>query len=249
MGKDVAAVRIGRSNVKYGGVDLGFSEGEITVTYTPEFRDFRPDQSTLKLKKWLINEDVTVTVPLAQTLARSLARGKAFGLGSLKATPVGGGGTGILTVAETAGSVTLTLDVGEGTSFATDDFVLVGSGPTAELVEIDSVSADILTLKAETPLQFAHPVGDAVVEVDKLKTRIAVGNATGDGQAPTAELLLTPIDGSDPIKFYKAQVSDEIEIVLQKAEESVVEVPFEALADASREQGDQLFSIGDQSVS
>ena len=62
---DKTEVRIGRSNVKYGGVDLGFTEGEITMTYTPEFRDFTPDQSTLVLKKFLLNEGLALSVPLA----------------------------------------------------------------------------------------------------------------------------------------------------------------------------------------
>ncbi len=84
--------------------------------------------------------------------------------------------------------------------------------------------------------------------MDAAKTRIAVGNST-TSEPPTAELLITPIDGSDPVRFYKALVSDEIEMVLQKAEETIIEVPFEALGDTSRAQGDQLFSIGDQSVS
>lgn len=245
--EDITEVRIGRSKIKFGGVDLGFTEGEITLTFTPEHRDFRPDQSTLKLKKWLINEDVSISIPLAQSVAKSLGRAHAFPTGSLKAEPVGGGGTGLLTVAGVPGSVTLTLDTGEGANFTADDFALVGSGPTAQLVEIDSIAADVLTLKAATPLQYAQAIGAAVVQVDATKTRIAIGNS-GTSELPTAELLITPIDGSDPIKFYRAVVMDEIEMVLQKSEETIVEVPFEALADTSRAAGDQLFSIGDQSV-
>ena len=247
MGQEISEVRIGRSNVKFGGVDLGFTEGDITLTFTHENRDFRPDQSTLKLKKFLINEDATITIPLVQTVAKSLARAKAFPTGELKAELVGGGGSGLLTVAEVAGSVSLTLDVGEGANFSDNDFALVGSGPKAEMVEIDSVAGDVLTLKATTPIQFAHAIGEAVVEVDSTKTRIAIGDSATQ-EAPTAEILITPIDGSDPIKFYKAQVSDDVELVLQKGEESIVELTFEALGDLSRAKGDRLFSIGDQSV-
>ena len=43
---DKTEVRIGRSNVKYGGVDLVLTQGEITLTYTPEFRDVRPQWPT-----------------------------------------------------------------------------------------------------------------------------------------------------------------------------------------------------------
>ena len=239
-------VRIGRSNVKYGGVDLGFTEGEIVLTYSPEFRDFRPDQSTLICKKFLLNEGVKLTVPMAQSVAKAIARAKGIGAGELKADPVGGGGTGLLTVDAAAGDVELTLDVGEGSNFTADDFALVGSGLTAEMVEIDSVVSDVLTLKATTPLQFAHAIGEAVVEVDSTKTRIAVGNPSGI--IPTAELLITPIDLSDPVKIYSALVSDELEMTLQKSEETIIEIPFEGIADESRSQGDQLFSIGDQSV-
>lgn len=239
-----AEVRIGRSNVKYGGVDLGFTEGEITMTYTPEFRDFRPDQSTLKLKKFLLNEDVTITIPLVQSLARSLARAKAFGAGTLKATALGGGGSSTSDGAENAGSVIINVQAGQGTNFTAANKVLIGSGLTAELHEILSISTDALTLTES--LQFAQADGVAVVEVDEAKTRIGVGNTSEE--VPTAELLITPIDGSDPIKFYKAIVSDELEMTLQKSEETIVEVPFEAISDESRAPGDQLFSIGDQSV-
>ena len=246
MAEDVSEVRVGRSNVKYGGVDLGFTEGEITLSFTQEHREFRPDQSTLKLKDFLLNESVEITVPLAQSLAKSLARAKAFAAGTLKAEPVGGGGTGLLTAAEDPGSVTLTLDVGEGANFSTDDFVLVGSGPSAQLVEVDSVSVDVLTLKAETPLQFAQAIGAAVVEVDATKTRLAVGDSRDP--IPDAVLDIIPIDGSDTVRIYLARVISDIEIPFQKAEESVYEVTYTGRGDTTRARGDRLFSLGDQSV-
>lgn len=244
--EDVTEVRVGRSNVKYGGVDLGFTEGEISFSFSQTFREFRPDQSTLKLKDFLLDEALEITIPLAQSLAKSLSRAKVFAAGTLKADPVGGGGTGLLTVAGAAGGVILTLDTGEGTNFAAEDWALVGSGPSAQLVQIDSVAVDVLTLKATTPLQFAQAIGAAVVESDITKVRIAVGDSRD--AIPDAVLDIEPIDGSDPIRVYLAKVISDIEVPFQKAEESVYEVTYTAKSDTSRARGDRLFSIGDQSV-
>ncbi len=246
MGKVITDVRLGRSTVKYGGHDLGFTEGEIAFTYTQEFRLFVPDQNTGAVKKFLLNEAVKAVIPMAQTNAKSLAVAKAFPGGSVKATPVGGGGVGDLENAEAAGSVLLELDVGQGATFDPDDFVLVGSGADAEIVQVDSIAVDVLTLKAETPLQFAHDAAEAVIQVDTTKVRIAAGNLVDN--IPEAVLDIVPLDGSDPIRLYKAFVGEEVELTLQKAEESVMEIPFMGLADTTRANGDQLFSIGDQAV-
>lgn len=245
--EDSAEVRIGRSNVKFNGIDLGFTEGDIVVTYTPEHRDFRPDQSTTKLRKFLINEDAKITVPLVQTLAKSLTRGKAFPLGELKAAPIGGGGVGALINAVVVGAVTIDLDAGEAANFDINDWILLGSGPTAELVQMVSKAVDVITLQAATPIQFAHAIGEPAIESDITKVRIAIGNPVAS-EAPTGVLDIIPLDGSDPVRFFKAQVADEIEITFQKGEETIVEIPFEALEDTSRARGDRLFSLGDQSV-
>lgn len=244
MGKILTDVRLGRSTVKYGGHDLGFTEGEIAFTYTQEFRLFVPDQNTGAVKKFLLNEAVKATIPIAQTNARSLAAAKAFPGGELKATPVGGGGTTTLDADAAAGD--LILSVVSETNFEAGDFVLVGTGASAELVQVDTASVGQLDLKADTPLKFAHLSGEAAVEADVTKLRIAAGNQV-DG-IPEAVLDIIPLDGSDPIRIYKAFVGEEVELSLQKAEESVMEIPFMGLADTGRAVGDQLFSIGDQSV-
>ncbi len=246
MAEDVAEVRVGRSNVKYGGIDLGFTEGEITLSFTQEHREFRPDQSTLKLKDFLLNESVEITVPLAQSLAKSLARAKAFAAGTLKAEPVGGGGAGLLTVAAVPGATTLTLDTGEGATFDIGDFILVGSGPSAQLSKVLSIASETLTLEPTEPMQFAQAIGATVTQVDATKTRLAVGDSRDP--IPDAVLDIIPIDGSDPIRVYKARVISDIEMPFQKAEESVYEVTYTGRGDTSRARGDRLFSIGDQSV-
>lgn len=244
--EDVAEVRVGRSNVKFGGVDLGFTEGEISFSFAQEFRRFRPDQSTLNLKDFLLNEDVEMTFPFAQSLAKSLARGKVFAAGTLKATPVGGGGVGALTVAATIASVTLVLDTGQGATFDIGDQILVGSGLTAQQAEVLSISTDTLTLIAATPMQFAQAVGATVTQIDASKMRIAVGDASGP--VPSAVLDVIPLDGSDPIRIYLATSLGEVEIPFAKAEESVYEVTYMGRSDLTRDKGDRLFSIGDQSV-
>lgn len=245
MSQEKEEVRIGRSLVKYGGVDLGFTEGEITLTYSLEYRDFVPDQQTAKCKKFLLNEAAMISVPLAQSLARSFARGKMFPNGELKATALGGGGSSTSANAEVAGATTIDVQAGQGTNFTAGNYVLIGAGKTAVLHKIDTIATDELTLTE--PLQFDQAAGVAILEVDRTKTRIAVGNAAGE--PPTAELTIEPTDGSDAIKFYSAVISDEWELTLQKAEESVTEIQFEAIADSSRALGDQLMTIGDLTVS
>lgn len=246
MSEELTEVRVGRSVVKFGGVELGFTEGESTITYTPEFRDFMSDQNTGVLKKFLIGEALAIAIPMAQSLARSLARAKAFALGELKATALGGGGSSTQAGNSSPGGTIISVQAGQGASFTAGNFVLLGTGLVKEMGKIDSIATDDLTLTE--PMAFAHSDTDPVLEVDPEKTRIAVGNPAGSLEAPTASLELIPLDGSDPVLIYKVQVGDELEIVLQKAEETVVEVPFTALMDTSRAQGDQLMTIGDKSV-
>lgn len=245
MPKEVQEVRLGRSTVKYAGVDLGFTEGEIAFTYSAEYRIFTPDQNTAGVKKFLISEGVKATIPLAQTEVTSLALAKAFAAGELKAKPEGGGGTTTLDATASPGDAALS--VASETTFSDGDLVLVGSGPTAEIVQIGVPAAGTLPIDASTVLQFDHAIGEAVVELEApLVQRIAVGNQI-DG-IPTAPLDIIPLDNSAPFRIYAAFVAEEVELSLQKAEESILEVPFMGLADLTRADGDQLWSMGDQSV-
>lgn len=247
MGKDINSVRVGRSNIKYAGRDVGFSEGEITITYTQEFRDFEPDQNTGVVKDFLVKEAVEVVIPMAQWRARDLALAKVMAAGELKATAAGGGGsTTIATAALVPGATSM--EVAAVTNFDAGDKILVGTGPKAEIVEVLSTSPTppTITLASTTPIQFDHAIGEAVVEIDIDKTRIAVGNQIAN--IPDGQLDIEPLDGGETIRIYKAKVKGEIEMTLQKAEETVIEVSFRGLMETTRADGDQLFSVGDQTV-
>ena len=246
MPDNKAEIRVGRSRVKYAGVDLGFTLGDIVFTYTPEFEMFTADQETGPCKVFMVNEGVKVTVPLSQTGAESLAKAKAFAAGEMKAEPESGGGSTTTDTALSPGDAALS--VASETTFADGDNVLVGSGPTAEIVKIGVPDVGTLPIDASTPLQHAHASGVAVVELESpLKTRFAVG---GSFESPTGVLDIVPEDSADPntTRVYKAFASGEVEFTYVKGEATVVEVEFTGLSDSTREKGDRLASIGNVTV-
>lgn len=244
--QDPTEVVVGRAKVEYGGVDLGFTEGEVVLTYTPTYRLFEPDQNTAPVEAFLTNEALKATIPLAQSKIKSLGLAKAFAAGKLKGEPESGGATDTLDANVAAGAAALS--VADETGFADGDFVQVGSGPNAEIVQIGTPAAGSLPIDASTPLQYDHLSGEAVVELETpVKRKITLGNEV-EG-IPAAELKITPVDGStESFVIHKALVVDEVEISLQKTEETVVEVAYTALADTSKPAGEQLASLGDQSV-
>ncbi|SCY88468.1 hypothetical protein [Alkaliphilus peptidifermentans] len=65
-------VYIGCQKIKYGGIDLGHTDGGCEFTYTPEYTDILVDAyGTTVADKVLTGEAVTVKVPLAEfTLER-----------------------------------------------------------------------------------------------------------------------------------------------------------------------------------
>lgn len=245
--QDPLEVVVGRANVKYGGVDLGFTEGEVVITYTPTYRLFEPDQNTAPVKAFLTNEALKVTIPLAQSKVKSLGLAKAWAAGALVGKPEAAGGDTTLDADVAAGAAALSV-VAEAT-FSDADFVQVGSGANAEIIQIGVPAPGTLPVAASTPLQFDHLSGEAVVELElPVKRKIKLGNDVNN--IPAAQLVIEPVGGDTTNKWtiHKALVVDEVALSLQKTEETVVEVAYTALADTSRAVGDQLASYGDDAV-
>lgn len=243
----VAVVKKGPCTVKYGGNDLGYTEGDLTFKYSPEFRLFVPDQTLGPVDFFIVSESIEVMVPLVPRAdVQNLAAAKAFAASLLKGTKKTGGGDTTLSAAEAAGQTVLS--VTSETNFAAGDLILIDAGtPMAEVVEVLSTSTGEITLATGTPLRFAHASGATVIELDAdPKLRLALGGQRAN--IPTAELLLTPVDGSAAIKIYKALVTGEVEHATKKGEESIVELTFTALEDTSRAAGDRMATIGDMSV-
>ena len=129
-----------------------------------------------------------------------------------------------------------------------------------------SITQNVYQLKSDQYGETAVRVLDAglVVEItvnmteatfDNLKTLFAsatdkttyltFGKPVG-GAITTGELVLEPIDGSEPFQFYNAapNVGGSVEISFTTDNQRVYQCKFVALIDDARTSGDQLFRIG-----
>ena len=310
----VQLYRKGPATVTYGGAVIGQTEGDVVVKYTPEWRMVVPDQTTGPQGSFLVREAFEVTVPLIPRAdAYDLMRGNIFPAGLKKANGKDDDGASTVDGAHVAGDTTLA--VADGSEFAQNKLIKIGTGASTEYQYISSISSDDLTLgaglendqdtgvavveifgsylsaneaagqtvlsvnastdfaagdkiligkgaKAEVrvvdstgagtvtitePTAHAHVTGELVMELDSdPELKYSVGNNRSNVQF--AELLITPLDGSDPIKVYKAICTGEVELALKKEEESVIELTFVGIEDTSRSDGDRLLAIGLQSV-
>lgn len=242
----VAIYRSGPANISYAGVNIGQTKGDVVFKYTPEWRLFMPDQSTGAQGAFIVNEAVELTIPLipradalniiqANTLPASLKHG----------TTAGGGGSTTITNAETAGTTSLT--VADESNFDAGDLVIIDEGTAkAEIATVASTAAGTIVLAAPG-LQYDHAALTTIAELDA-DPAIRVGIGGNRNNIQFSELLVDPVDGSDDIKIYKALCTSEPEFMVKKEEEMVVELTYVGIEDTTREAGDRLASIGDQTV-
>lgn len=87
----------------------------------------------------------------------------------------GGAGTGTLAVAAANGDGTLTLGTGEGSDYAANDYIRVGSGNLTEVWAVESVATDVVTIRGE--IVFPHAIGDAHNE----QVKVNLGDISEDG--------------------------------------------------------------------
>ncbi len=242
----VAIFRSGPANITYGGVDIGQSKGDIVFKYTPEWRLFMPDQSTGAQAAFIVNEAVELSVPL-------IPRGDALNIiqantlpASLKqATKKVSGGDTTITAAEVVG--TTVLAVGSETDFSDGEFVIIDEGTAkGEIAVVATTSVGEITI-ASPGLQYDHLAGASISSLDP-DPLLKVGIGGNRDFIQFAPILVTPLDGSDPIQLYKALCTSEPEFSVKKEEEMVVELTWVGIEDTSREAGDRLASIGLQSV-
>lgn len=241
----VALYRKGPCTVKFAGITIGQTEGDVVFKYSPEWKMFTPDQSLGAQGAFIVSETIECTVPLIPRAdALELVHAHAFPAGLIQVTKKTGGGDSSLSAAEAIGETTIA--VASGTNFAIGDMIVIGEGlPTAEIRTLTGVSGTDLTFAEATG--YLHAAGEIVQELDSdPKIKYTLGNnRTGIG---FAELLITPLDGSDPIKIYKALCTGEVELALKKEEETVIELSYMGIEDTARNNGDRLAAIGLQSV-
>lgn len=168
----VALHRKGPATIYYGGANIGQTEGDITVKYAPEWKQFTPDQSTGPQGSFLINESVEIKIPLIlRADAYELIRANAMPSGLKKVTPTPGAASSTVDGAHVAGDTVLT--VADGTNFTTDDIIQIGTGQTREFRKITKSSNDF-TVAA---LTYAHANGEDVINV--LGTALSGAEAVG----------------------------------------------------------------------
>jgi len=94
MAASITNVKLGPCSVTFNGDDLGHTKGGVTVSYEPEYYDIQVDKyGTSIAEKVLVGENMTVTVPLAESTISNFAI----------AIPAGINGTTKLTIGTDAG--------------------------------------------------------------------------------------------------------------------------------------------------
>lgn len=88
------------------------------------------------------------------------------------------------------------LDVADATGLQADDYVRIDSNSNVEIVQIDSIAVNTLTLKATTPLRKNHKSGVKVVQVDSLGFTLDHDEAKDD------------IDKIIEVKWFKPRVRE-----------------------------------------
>lgn len=242
----VAIYRSGPANISYGGVNIGQTRGDVVFKYTPEWRLFMPDQSTGAQGAFIVNEAVELTIPLIPRAdALNIIQANILPASLKHGTVAAAGGDSTLDADEPAGETSISV-VSE-TNFDAGDLVIIDEGKAnAEIATVASTAAGEVVLAAPG-LQYAHSSGATIQELDSdPKVRVGIGGNRDNIQF--SELLVDPVDGSDDIKVYKALCTSEPEFQVKKEEEMVVELTYVGIEDTTREAGDRLASIGDQTV-
>lgn len=67
MANDSTNILMSTCDVTFGGTDLGHSQGEITVTYSPSYADISVNEFTAPPDKVLTEEVFSATVPMTET--------------------------------------------------------------------------------------------------------------------------------------------------------------------------------------
>lgn len=127
------------------------------------------------------------------------------GLGDYTATATAAAPNSTLNGAVTAGATSVV--VTSGTGFAANMWIQIGPDTAggAEIVQIQSVSTNTLTLQAATPLRFNHATLSAVTNTTGNSTHVFSTLNTGTAQPPTDSIIdytgMTPTVGARAYPF------------------------------------------------
>ena len=154
---------------------------------------------------------------------------------------------GVLATAQTAGSVSVPLAVGQGANFTVGGLVTIYIDGKPELItvaKISSIATDTLTLDSDTPLLHDYPAS---------VTKVFAANPIGKSVTKTSYFSLQVIqsqfaDGR-PIawNFWKASASNGMELAMNPTDFSTTSIELQCLEPAAAEfqTGGDLFHIAD----
>jgi hypothetical protein len=100
------------------------------------------------------------------------------------------------TLSASVSSAALSVTVADATGLQDDDFVRIDSNSNVEIVQIDSIAVNTLTLKSTTPLRKNHKSGVNVTQVDSLGFSLDHDEAKDD------------IDKMIEVKWFKPRVRE-----------------------------------------
>lgn len=127
------------------------------------------------------------------------------GLGDYTATATAAAPNSTLNGAVTAGATSVVAT--SGTGFASNQNVQIGPDASggAEIVQVQSVSTNTLTLSPSTPLRFAHATGAPITNTTGNATHVFSTLNTGSAQPPTDSIIdftgMTPTVGARAYPF------------------------------------------------
>lgn len=152
-----------------------------------------------------------------------------------------------LASAAVAGATSLTLNTGEGANFAAGQLIVMyveGRPELISIVQIDSITADTVTLKANTPTLHAYP---------GLLTRIFAAQPIGKSITKTEyfsiQVLQTEFSTGKPIpwNFWKGSITNGLELALNPTDFSTTSMEISMLEPAASDfqTGGQLEHVKD----
>lgn len=140
----------------------GIPTGPLNINphFTPLEDDNLRGSNTKVFDMQLASRYAEITIPESPCYADTIGIPLLSCLGDYTATGTAAAPNSTLNGAVAAGATSIT--VTSGTGFAANQWVQVDVGTLAEIVQIQSVASNVLTLTATTPTRFSHLTGVAI---------------------------------------------------------------------------------------
>ena len=173
----------------------GIPTGPLSINphYTPLEDDNLRGANTKVFDLQLASRYAEITIPESPCYADTIGIPLLSCLGDYTATGTAASPNSTLNGAVAAGATSIT--VTSGTGFAANQWVQVDVGTLAEIVQVQSVASNVLTLAAATPTRFSHLTGVAITNTTGPYTHnfslLNMASSTGStsAQPPTYTVL------------------------------------------------------------